>query len=64
VGRCKAHQCPEDEIEGERAFCVIHWDMLPAAYRVWLFDAFDTLRWRQVLAECARELRRIEGTQR
>ena len=61
AGRCRAHQCPEDDLEGERAFCSVHWDLMPQALREWLCDAYGTRRWPDVLSECIRELRRLEA---
>lgn len=64
-GRCRAHLCPEDEpLDGESAFCEVHWTVMPQALREWLCDAYGTRRWPDVLSECIRELRRIEAEQR
>lgn len=62
--RCRAHQCPEIDLEGERVLCCMHWDLLPLTYREQLYDAFGTVWWSRVLSICIIELRRIEGTQR
>lgn len=63
--RCRAHQCPEDEdLAGERAFCEMHWMMLPWVFKENLCDSYGTVWWRGTLAECTRELRRIEGYER
>lgn len=66
--RCRAHQCPEDDLEGERAFCEIHWMMLcqriwddGRSMAAWLTDAYGTPHWRFALEACVRALRAIEA---
>lgn len=62
--RCRAHHCPEEDLDGERVFCEVHWGMLPASYREQLADSWGSMWWRGMLAACVRELRKIEGLQR
>lgn len=67
MARCKAHQCPDDEIPDEHVLCTHHWDLLgaeAASWREWLVDAYGTPEWPHVLKEVLHELRLIDARHR
>lgn len=55
--KCKAKDCPEDDLDDEKVFCQLHWDLLgPGGYQVQLCDAYGTILWKRALASTTKIL--------